>query len=221
HTVTASSCRLWRSAASRPNASAAAARWCWSQPFVPRTPPTSKKTCVMLIAPTARGRRSGPPGDRAPAARASRLPPAPPRPGRWGLMAGEHVLRVLLALGDVGLVERIEAHDCPRDGGCELPAEKLLAEIVSVLERQPDHGVSGGHEGVKPCLGRIVLLTRKRERYEDTVAPVHLGRAQRLCGDGQDPLPLLAGALRDQLLDPQPEAPDPPRQDDRGLVAAR
>src|SRR5438105_10100393 len=28
--------------------------------------------------------------------------------GRWGLMAGEHVLRVLLALGDVGLVERIE-----------------------------------------------------------------------------------------------------------------
>src|SRR2546430_9064803 len=53
-------------------------------------------------------------------------------------------------------------------------AEKLLPEIVSVLERQPDHGVSGGHEGVKPCLRRIVLLTRKRERYEDTVAPVHL-----------------------------------------------
>ena len=136
-------------------------------------------------------------------------------------MAGEHVLRVLLALGDVGLVERIDAHDCPRDGGCELPAEKLLAEIVSVLERQPHHGVPGGREGAEPCLGRIVLLTRKRERYEDTVAPVHLGRPQRLFGDGQDPLPLLAGALRDQLLDPQPEAPDPPRQDERGLVAAR
>src|SRR5256884_9854733 len=59
--------------------------------------------------------------------------------GRWGLMAGEHVLRVLLALGDVGLVERIDAHDCPRDGGCGLPAEKILAEIVSVVERQPDH----------------------------------------------------------------------------------
>src|SRR5207302_4714121 len=52
---------------------------------------------------------------------------------RWGLMAGEHVLRVLLALGDVGLVERIDAHDCPRDGGGKLPAEELLAEIVSVL----------------------------------------------------------------------------------------
>src|SRR2546427_5189500 len=129
--------------------------------------------------------------------------------------------RVLLALGDVGLVERIDLQNRPRDGGCELPAEELLPEIVSVLERQPDHGVSGGHEGVKPCLRRIVLLTRKRERYEDTVAPVHLVRAQRLLGDGQDPLPLLAGALRDQLLDPQPEAPDPPRQDERGLVAAR
>src|SRR2546429_4722481 len=80
---------------------------------------------------------------------------------RWGLMAGEHVLRVLLALGDVGLVERIDAHDCPRDGGCELPAEKLLAEIVSVLERQPDHGVSGGHEGVQPCLGPIVLRSEE------------------------------------------------------------
>src|SRR2546429_7756165 len=60
--------------------------------------------------------------------------------GRWGLMAGEHVLRVLLALGDVGLVERIDLQDRPRDSGCELPAEKLLAEIVSVLERQPHHG---------------------------------------------------------------------------------
>src|SRR5437016_13289161 len=31
--------------------------------------------------------------------------------GRWGLMAGEHVLRVLLALSDVGLVERIDLQD--------------------------------------------------------------------------------------------------------------
>src|SRR2546422_8093214 len=32
----------------------------------------------------------------------------------------------------------------------------------------------------------IVRLTRQRERYEDTVAPVHLGRAEGLFGDRQD-----------------------------------
>src|SRR5439155_830390 len=84
----------------------------------------------------------------------------------------------------------------------KLPAEKLLSEIVPVLECQPHDRVARGHEGVEPWLGRIVLLTRQRERYEDTVAPVHLGRAQRLFGDGQDPLPLLAGALRDELRAP-------------------
>src|SRR5438132_11162596 len=69
--------------------------------------------------------------------------------GRWGLMAGEHVLRVLLALGDVGLVERIDLQNRPRDGGCELPAEKLLPEIVSVLERKQDLWDSVCHEWLK------------------------------------------------------------------------
>src|SRR5207247_10509671 len=97
----------------------------------------------------------------------------------------------------------------------------LLAGVVWGVERRGEGGGAGGEEGVERCLGGSVLLARKRERYEGTVARVHLGRTQRLFGDGQDPLPLLAGALRDQLLDPQPEAPDPRRQDERGLVAAR
>src|SRR5207253_8045199 len=48
--------------------------------------------------------------------------------GRWGLMAGEHVLRVLLALGDVGLVERIDAHDCPRDGESKQNTKDVRSE---------------------------------------------------------------------------------------------
>jgi len=40
---------------------------------------------------------------------------------------------------------------------------------------------------------------------------VNLRRAQRLVGHRQDPLPLLAGAFGDQLLDPEAIAPDPGR----------
>ena len=57
------------------------------------------------------------------------------------------------------------------------------------------------------------------DRDEDAVVAVDRGRAQRLAGDGQDALAFLAGALGDQLLDPQPDGFQRRRGDERDLVA--
>jgi hypothetical protein len=43
---------------------------------------------------------------------------------------------------------------------------------------------------------------------EDPVVAVRVRCAERLVGHGQDALALLAGRLRDELLDPEPEARD-------------
>src|SRR5207249_9799966 len=65
-----------------------------------------------------------------------------------------------------------------------------------------------------------VISAFEAELHEDAVAAVMLRRCKRLAGHGQYPAPLLARALGDQLLDPEPERCQRPRNDERQLVAA-
>src|SRR5260370_41385124 len=48
---------------------------------------------------------------------------------------------------DVGLIEGVDPDDGSSDGGGDLPAEKFLAEVVSVADRNANHWMSGGFEG--------------------------------------------------------------------------
>ncbi len=69
----------------------------------------------------------------------------------------------------------------------------------------------------------VELLVRARavaQVDEHAVIAVHARVAERLVGDRQDALAVLAGRLGDQLLDPEPEAVDRLGDDEGQLVAA-
>ena len=66
------------------------------------------------------------------------------RGGRRGRASlGQHGLRVRLAFGDVGLVERVDPEHRTRHRRGELPAEELLPEVVAVVQLQVDHRMAG------------------------------------------------------------------------------
>ena len=75
-------------------------------------------------------------------------PTSPPR---------EHLVRLVLRGLHVGLVERVDAEDRAGDGGRELPAEELLAELVRA--REPDLAAPGGRarRGDSPGAGTSPL----------------------------------------------------------------
>jgi hypothetical protein len=97
---------------------------------------------------------------------------------------------VLLALGDVGLVERIDAEHLAGDGGGVLPGEELGTQGTGHAEGRAGGGRLAADDGEHHVLG-----TRS-------------GRVRGLQDDRQDPAALLAGGLRDELLGPVAEAGD-------------
>jgi hypothetical protein len=77
----------------------------------------------------------------------------------------------------------------------------------------------GGAERGEPLVGLWIGLLPVAQLEEYTVRAVGLASQQRLVGDRQDAAALLAGALRDQLLDPQAEARDRVADNECQLVA--
>src|SRR5215470_2323611 len=65
------------------------------------------------------------------------------REGAVLLVFAGQIARDDLARFDVRLIKSVNSDDRARYGGCDLPAEKLLTEIVSVLQRDANDRVTG------------------------------------------------------------------------------
>ena len=121
------------------------------------------------------------------------------------MLRGERLQQVAglgLRLGDVRLVERIDVQRRAGDRRGEFPAEELGAEPVEP-GRQAENRMAGrlqrGHRGL---VGRVAF---GGDDDEGAVLAVFVGPAERLVDDRQRALALLAGALGDQLFDPEAE----------------
>ena len=75
----------------------------------------------------------------------------------------------------------------------QLPIEELRAEIVDVGEVDPNHGMPGGLHGGQ-VLERL-FVAREHQPGKYPVIPVAAARA--FPDDGEDPVTVLARALRD------------------------
>jgi hypothetical protein len=133
---------------------------------------------------------------------------------------GQHAVRGVLGLLNVGLVERVDAQH-PADGGDgELGEEEDPSEVVRALDLAHDDRVSGLAQRRDLGVGRLIGRLGVAQVQEGAVRAVDVGGAQRLVDHRQDPLAVLAGRLGDELLDPEPEGLQR-RIDDVGqLVAA-
>src|SRR4029434_9235360 len=90
-----------------------------------------------------------------------------------------------------------------RDGGGDLPAEELRAEIDEVVQLESDHGMSLGDERAERRVVRGVAL--HQGGYEQAVLTVRRRRAQRLAVHRHHALAVLAERFREELLDPRAE----------------
>ena len=145
--------------------------------------------------------------------------PADPLPHGWWVALGENFPGEVFCLLDVGLVEDIDPQDRARHRDRILPAKEFGAKTEWVRELQRDHRVPRLAQGLEACRVAVVLLGEGEPDKQPVVA-VDLGRSQRFVGHRHQPLALFAGALRDQLLGPDPEALHRGRRNDRDLVAA-
>ena len=111
--------------------------------------------------------------------------------------AVEDAVGVLLALRDVGLVERVDADQPAGDRRGVLPGQELRAE------RAVDR-----HVRVDPAAGHGVRPERAAVGDGEHVGAGGAGAGGRLDDDRQDAAAVLAGGLGDQLLGPVAEADD-------------
>ena len=78
--------------------------------------------------------------------------------------------------------------------------------------------MTGGVQRIEGEPGARIIVTRHRVVHEDPVRRACVRSRQRLIGDGHDAVPVLPGALRHELLDPQWERGHTPRGRKRQLV---
>src|SRR5439155_844192 len=117
---------------------------------------------------------------------------------------------------DVGLVERIDPDDRARYGRGDLETEKLLPDVPCGRQRDARDRMTGRRECVKDgVVGRLIL---RAQRDEQTIVAVYVRRPERFARNRDQPLAVLAGRLRDELLGPRTEVGDRPRRQYRHLV---
>ena len=110
-----------------------------------------------------------------------------------GAAALEHLPRGRLGALDVGLVERVDADHPAGDRGGVLPEQHLRAQ------GPVDRGV--------PARGRLLrhVVGAVADQHRVGRARVEVGRVAAADDDREDALAVLAGRLRDELLDPVAE----------------
>ena len=117
----------------------------------------------------------------------------------------------------VGLVEGVDPKLGTRrgDGDFEGHVERTHVEGLAQVEHE---------DGNTRCTDQchvVVVLAREPQVQDDAVKPVLIRVAQRLAGDRDDALAILAQTLGHQLLGPQPERSDTWVGNDGELVAPR
>ncbi len=162
-------------------------------------------------------RRPRPRGRRRPGSPRSRRA-APDRAGRRagsaaivGQPVGEHLVGGLLGLGHVGLVEGVDAEHGAAHRGGELPQQHLGADRGGTVVGQgtrPD-GPRSARTSSPWC---SPMPTNRRS------SPYTSGGPSRSPAMGTTPVPVLAGRLGQQLLQPQAEGLDLGVDDERHLV---
>src|SRR5579885_3596567 len=131
----------------------------------------------------------------------------------------QNVVRVLLALLDVGFVEGIDVQDVACGGDGELPEEELRPQIVVIAQIIRDFRLTGGDQRLDGVVELRILAAIEAQVDEDAIVAIVLWPAQLLAGDRDEAAPLLAGTLGDQLLDPEAEAGDAGGEGKGDLVA--
>ena len=137
-----------------------------------------------------------------------------------GVGLAQHASRQLLGLLHVRLVERVDAEHRSGDGGGDLPADELPAEVDRIAHVDPDDRVAGGLERGGQLVAAPGGAAVERDPDERAVRAVRLDGPERLAVDRHDPDAALAGALGDELLEPRAEALDLVVDEERQLVAA-
>ena len=95
----------------------------------------------------------------------------------------EDVARQLLGFLDVGLVERVDAQDRARDGGRDLPADELGAEVDRVGELDPDDRMAGRLERrCQRALAAAAIRAGQRDPDERPVGAVRVDRCRSARG---------------------------------------
>ena len=112
----------------------------------------------------------------------------------------EHLRRPVLRLGHVRLIEWVDAENSARNGCGDLPAQELRAHVIHIAEANSNDGIAALFQF--PQGGFRAFFAVQPQVHEETVVAVDRRGAGRLPVDRDDPLPVLAGALRQQLLYP-------------------
>ena len=105
---------------------------------------------------------------------------------------GEHGRRVLLRLGDVRLVERIDLHRRTGDRRRELPAHEFGTEVDRVIELPLEERMAGGGKRFKARIDVAAVGTSQRggsaesNPHESAVVAIRLEAPERFAVDGND-----------------------------------
>ena len=139
------------------------------------------------------------------------------RLGLWqraGRLPGcDHLTRLNFGAFHVGLVEGMNAHTPAGHCHCEFPQEALRAQVIPVLERQAQHGMTGLFQRVHGCV--LALVTLQLQLHEQTIRAIRLRISKGLARNWQDARAILARALRDELFDPVAKAGELRRAEER------
>src|SRR3981081_2407648 len=106
-----------------------------------------------------------------------------------------------LARLDVGLVERIDAEDRPRDRGGYFPAEEFLSDVMALANRDAHDRMAGLLQRREPFVLFGVRFGRGAQIGEDPVLAISLRACERLAVDRNKTLAALAGRFCHQLLE--------------------
>src|SRR5882762_8844692 len=132
-----------------------------------------------------------------------------------GELPGLHLARL-----DVGLVERIDAEDRPRDRRGDFPAEEFLSDVMALANRDAHDRMAGLLQRRDGLVLLGIRFGGEPQIGEDPVLTIGLRACERLGVERNKTLAALAGRFRHQLLEPRPEIGNAGRGHDGDLVAA-
>src|SRR5215831_3588868 len=122
---------------------------------------------------------------------------------RTGLLVSfRELARNYLAGFHIRLVEGIDSNDRSCDSGRNLPAEKLLAQIIDISHVNAHDWLTGFTQRVDAGILARVHCILQPQVSEDPIIAINLRRPKLFTVDGDQAFALLAGALRKQLLKP-------------------
>src|SRR5260221_13242404 len=124
---------------------------------------------------------------------------------RAGLFISRRQLACLDLAGlDIGLIERVDTDDRAGDRGGDLPAKELLAELVTVFERDAHDRLTGALQRIDGAILCNVRTVIEADIGEQAVAAVDGGRSGRLRLPPGHPPPPPAPPPRDEHPQPLP-----------------